>query len=243
MLDYRNRRKMKKREYYFIRHGIPLNDIGSFHLSVFDKDMQGEMDEPLSEKGIKQAEALKDVLLQLGVQRIVSSTLKRAAQTASVIADETGIPYDRRFKRLAEVNLGGYPIKKTAPIRMLFSRWWPLAIRKLIDRGVISAATVFYFLQWHLGNTIGGESLDEINRKVEEMLFELDAFPEHRIAVVCHAGWISFLAVKIMGGSLWNFLKLSRVDNCSITRIDSTGKGEYKLKFFALSHASVPLLS
>lgn len=234
---------MKKREYYFIRHGIPLNDVGSFHLSVFDKDMQGEMDEPLSEKGIEQAAALKDILLQLGIQRIVSSTLKRAAQTASVIADETGIPYDRRFKRLAEVNLGGYPIKKTAPIRMLFSKWWPRAIRKLIDRGVISAATVFYFLQWHLGNTIGGESLDEINRKVEEMLCELDAFPEHRIAVVCHAGWISFLAVKIMGGSLWNFLKLSRVGNCSITRVDSTGKGEYKLQFFALSHTSVPLLS
>jgi broad specificity phosphatase PhoE len=233
---------MKNREYYFIRHGIPLNDIRSFHLSVFDKDMQGNMDEPLSETGIQQAAALKEILLQLGIQRIVSSTLKRAAQTASVIADETGIPYDRKFKRLVEVNLGGYPIKKTAPINMLFSRWWPRAIRKLIDRGVISVATVFYFLQWHLGNTIGGESLKEINRKVEEMLCELDTFPEHRIAVVCHAGWISFLAVNIMGGSLWNFLKLSRVDNCSITRIDSTGDGEYELRFFALSHASVPSL-
>jgi len=234
---------MKKREYYFIRHGIPLNDAGSFHLSVFDKDMKGEMDEPLSDKGIQQAAELKDILLKLGIQRIVSSTLKRAAQTAAVIASETGIPYDRRFKRLVEVNMGGYPIKKTAPVRMLFSKWWPRAIRKFIDRGVISAATVFYFLQWHFGNTIGGESLDEINRKVEEMLGEMDAFPEHRIAVVCHAGWISFLAVKILGGSLWNFLKLSRVDNCSITRIDSTGDGQYQLRFFALSHASVPLLS
>ncbi len=201
------------------------------------------MDEPLSEKGVEQAAALKDILLKLDIQRIVSSTLKRAAQTASVISDETGIPYDRRFKRLVEINLGGYSIKKTVPIKILMSKWWPRAMRKLIDRGVISAATVFYFLQWHLGNTIGGESLDEINRKVEEMLCELDAFPEHRIAVVCHAGWISFLAVKIMGGSLWNFLKLSRVDNCSITRVDSTGKGEYQLQFFALSHASVQLLS
>ena len=234
---------MKRREYYFIRHGIPLNDVTSFHLSVFDKDMQGIMDEPLSDQGIEQAAALKDILLQLGVQRIVSSTLKRAAQTASVIAEETGIPYDRRFKRLVEVNMGGYPIKKIAPIRMLLSKWWPHAVRKLIDRGVISVATVFYFLQWHLGNTIGGESLDEINRKVEEMLYELDAFPENRIAVVCHAGWISFLAVKIMGGSLWNFLKLSRVDNCSITRIDSTGEGEYHLRYFALSHGSVLLRS
>jgi 2,3-bisphosphoglycerate-dependent phosphoglycerate mutase len=232
---------MKNREYYFIRHGLPLNDIGSFHLSAFDRDMQGETDEPLSDKGIHQATALREVLLNLDIQRIVSSTLKRAVHTASVIASETGIPFDRRFKRLSEINLGGYPVKKTAPIQFLLAKWWPHPIRKLIDRGVASAATVFYFLQWHLGNTIGGESHDEINRKIVEMLFELDAFPESRIAVVCHAGWISFMAVKILGGSLWNFLKLSRVDNCSITRIDADGEGEYQLRFFALSHESIPL--
>lgn len=234
---------MFPKEYYFIRHGVPLNDVGSFHLSIFDKDMKGDIDEPLSAAGKRQAAALKDVIHQLGIQRIVSSTLKRAEETASIIAAETGIPHDRRFKRLVEINLGSYPIKRIGPVRMLFSKWWPRRIRKLIDRGVVSAITVFYFLQWHLGNTIGGESLEEINRKVDEMLGELDAFSENRIAVVCHAGWISFLVVNILGGSLWNFLKLSRVDNCSLTRIDSNGNGKYELRYFAVPPSSIPTIA
>jgi len=230
---------MPLKEFYFIRHGLPVNDAHSFHLSVFDKDMKGEVDESLSEKGRHQAAALKEVALHLGIERIVSSTRKRAAETAGIIATETGIPYDRQYSHLVEVNLGAYPVGEIGLMRFLSSKWWPRSVKKLIDRGLASAATMFYFIQWHLGNTIGAESLEEINRKAGEMLCELDAFPENRVAVVCHAGWISFLVIKILGGSLWNFLKLTRVGNCSITRIDSDGNGGYELKFFALPSASV----
>lgn len=234
----------QKKEYYFIRHAIPINDTGSFHLSVFDKDMLGEIDESLSEKGKRQAAELKKIINQLDIQRIVSSTRKRAAETAKIISYETQIPFDLQFERLVEINLGSPLLKKSRPARKvlsgLLSKRWPKQMKKIIGQGLILGLTVYYFLQWNRGKTTGGDPLPEIFRKVEEMLKVLDSFPQERIAIVCHAGWISFLAVKILGGSRKNFLKLSRVDNCSLTRIDSNGQGKYELRFFAKSHESIP---
>lgn len=240
------------KEYYFIRHAIPLNDTGSFHLSIFDKDMLGKIDESLSEQGKHQAAKLKETIQQLNIQRIVSSTRKRAAETAAIISDKTNIPYDHQFERLVEINLGSpFGKKSRFPKKImsgLLSKNWPRHLtgylpgklpekmKKIFDRGAIFGLTIYYFLQWNLGKTDGGEPLSEIFRKIEEMLNVLDSLPENRIAIVCHAGWISFLAIKILGGSRKNFLKLSRVDNCSLTRIDTNGNGKYTLRFFAKSH-------
>lgn len=239
------------KEYYFIRHAIPLNDTGSFHLSIFDKDMLGKIDESLSDKGKRQAADLKEIMQQLNIQRIVSSTRKRAAETAAIISDKTNIPYDQQFERLVEINLGSpFGKKSRFPKKMmsgLLSKKWPGRfpgqMKKIIDRGAIFGLTIYYFLQWNLGKTDGGEPLSEIFRKIDEMLNVLDSLPEKRIAIVCHAGWISFLAIKILGGSRKNFLKLSRVDNCSLTRIDTNGNGKYTLRFFAKSHEVVPQIS
>lgn len=233
-----------QKEYYFIRHALPLNDAGSFHLSVFDKDMMGEVDEPLSDRGRRQAAGLKKIIRQLNIERIVSSTRKRAAETAAIISGATDVPYDQQFDQLVEINMGspfstnnGY-FKKI--MSGLLSKKWPGQLKKMMDQGFIFGLTVYYFLQWNRGKTAGGEPLHEIFRKIDEMLSILDSLPEKRIAVVCHAGWISFLAVKILGGSRKNFLKLSRVDNCSLTRVDAYGNGKYALRFFARPHNAVP---
>ena len=125
-------------------------------------------------------------------------------------------------------------------LNSLLSNRWSGQPRKIIEQCLIFGLTIYYFMQWNRGKTAGGETLDEIFRKIEEMLKELDSFPQERIAIVCHAGWIAFLAVKILGGSRKNFIKLSRVDNCSLTRIDSNGQGRYALRFFAKTHESIP---
>jgi broad specificity phosphatase PhoE len=229
---------MKHRQYFFIRHALPINDAGSFHLSIFDRDMLGKVDEPLSEKGKQQAQALKNTMRNLGVERIVSSTRKRAVETAAIISEATGIPYDARFGRLDEISLGSTPVRKNILVRTVMSRHWPIPMHKVMDQTLIAGLTLYYFLKWRLGKTQGGETLSEINRKVDEMLRVLDTQPETRIAVVGHAGWISFLAVRIMGGSLWHFIRLSRVDNCAITRIDANGPGNYRLRYFAKDHRS-----
>ncbi len=228
-----------KKEYYFIRHALPLNDVGSFHLSVFDKDAMGEIDEPLSNKGMQQASSLKKTIKQLNIQCIVSSTMKRAKETAKIISSETGITYDHQFEKLVEVAIGHYPVKHNMLIQVLLSKRWPRQIRKLLDWVLSSGLPFYYFWQWRCGRTIGGESSSDIYQRINEMLQILDSFSEERIVIVGHSGWISFLCTKILGESLWNFLKYSWVDNCSITRIDSNGNGTYQLQFFSKSHESI----
>lgn len=229
---------MKHRRYYFIRHALPINDAGSLHLSVYDRDMLGKVDEHLSEKGKQQAVALKNIMHSLGIERIISSTRKRAMETAAIISEATGIPFDARFARLDEISLGSTPVRKNILVRTVMSRNWPTPMHGLMDQTLISGLTLYYFFKWRIGKTRGGEHLSEINRKVDEILSLLDALPETRIAVVGHAGWIAFLAVRILGGSLWHFIRLSRLDNCAITRIDANGRGNYEIRYFARSHHS-----
>ena len=226
---------MRQRYYYFIRHAIPLNDVGSFHFCIFNKDMVGEINESLSMNGEQQAYLLKNTIQNLNIGRIISSSKKRAIETARIISNETGIPFNHQYKQLDEINIGMYSIQNDLLIRILSSNRWPGQIRKIYDQLLSISLTLYYFIQWRRGKTIGGESLHVINQKIEEVLHILDSFPEERIAIVSHGGWISFLAVHVLGGSQWNFLKFSRVKNCSVTRIDSTGEGQYHLRFFARS--------
>ena len=224
---------MSGRSYYFIRHALPLNDAGSFHLSAFDRDVAGEMDESLSEEGKGQAVAAAAALRSLRLQRIVSSTLRRAGETAGILSAETGIPHDRRYARLIEVRLGSYPPAVHPAVRAMVSRRWPPGLRSRLAHGVSRGLTLLYFAQWYRGKTSGGESLAEIYGNVDAMLRALDGLPEERIAVVGHSGWIAFLATRILGGSLLHLLRLSPVANCSFTRVDSDGRGAYRLRYFA----------
>ena len=46
------------KEIYFVRHGVPENDADSFRFSGFTRDMLGEEDHPLAERGRAQARAV-----------------------------------------------------------------------------------------------------------------------------------------------------------------------------------------
>ena len=77
-----------------IRHGESEADILDVH--------EGRADFELTQKGHRQAAAMaKYVAGNYRVTRIYASTLKRAAQTARYLSDETGIEIefdpDRRF--------------------------------------------------------------------------------------------------------------------------------------------------
>src|SRR5438477_10877116 len=74
---------------YFIRHGESVANLEQWHA--------GRIDTPLTEKGRQQArEAGKKARAQkISVDKIVSSPLSRAAETARLIAEEIGYPEDR----------------------------------------------------------------------------------------------------------------------------------------------------
>lgn len=81
-----------------IRHGESEADILGVH--------EGRADFELTERGRRQAEAMSEYVSQnYHVEKIYHSTLKRAAQTAGILASKTGAPL-LPDERLMEFNNG-----------------------------------------------------------------------------------------------------------------------------------------
>lgn len=76
------------------RHGETEHNAGGL--------WQGQLDTDLSARGIAQARESVPPLAALGPTRIVSSDLRRAAHTAAVLGEATGLPveYDGRFREI-----------------------------------------------------------------------------------------------------------------------------------------------
>ncbi len=221
------------RQYYFIRHALPVNDAGSFHISVFDRDMMGEVDEGLSEKGKRQAAVLTPMIQESGAERLVSSTRKRAIETAEIISEGSGLHYQGRLPSLVEINLGSYPVNKNLLFRFMMSTAWPRFMRGALDRIMADGLTFHYFIQWQRGKTQGADTITAINERIDDGLKVLDSLPQERIAVVGHAGWITFMAIRIRAESMLRLARIFRVGNCSVTRVDADGTGGYRLRYFA----------
>lgn len=84
---------------YLVRHGETEWNA--------DNRVQGSMDIPLSKKGIGQAEALGEFLNSLPKpQKIYCSTLKRAFQTAEILAKKLNISTIEKNTLLKEINCG-----------------------------------------------------------------------------------------------------------------------------------------
>ena len=63
------------------------------------------INEPLNEVGVAQAEELRDKLAQMDIDLIVSSPLKRAFQTASIVAEVNGLAIEI-LDELMEASMG-----------------------------------------------------------------------------------------------------------------------------------------
>ncbi len=90
---------------YFIRHGESVDNISD----VF----QGA-DSELTEKGHRQARSVAERIGRTQVQVLLTSTMRRAAQTAEHIRDATGLPleyHDILREYLPPSNLVGVPHK------------------------------------------------------------------------------------------------------------------------------------
>ena len=87
--------------FYFIRHGQTVWNV--------ENKICGATDSPLTEYGREQAKETGQKILTEGVKadEILCSPLSRAADTARLISEMTGIPY-RVEPRLIEQNFGKY---------------------------------------------------------------------------------------------------------------------------------------
>lgn len=157
------------------RHGRTAANAGGL--------LQGRRDLPLDELGVSQAAALGAVLAAEpgGVERIVSSPLQRARQTAQAIAEATGAPVevDEAWIELDYGELDGTPLTEVPP--EVWRRW-------RVDPSFAPE---------------GGESLLDVAARVEPAASSLlsdGAEPAGAIVVVSHVSPIKAAVTWALGG-------------------------------------------
>ena len=143
---------------------------------------QGHGDPPLSDRGRAQADALARELTRESIDIIVSSDLRRAAETAVILAEARGLR-PLLNPRLRELDLGD----------------WEGLTRDQIERTAGDVLRRFDDgdLDVRPG---GGENLREIEQRAFSVVTELvDAHPGRRLAIVTHLGVIRALLGESCG--------------------------------------------
>lgn len=147
----------------------------------------GFSDPPLNNKGIWQAESLAARLKDLKVDRVYSSDLKRAYETAAIIFKSNSVEKTENFR---EMNFGIFERLRYEEILQKHSKLY----RNWIDNP----------LKIKIPNS---ESLNELNKRVKEKLyFILSQYKGRTISVVTHGGPIRVIlcdALKFNLGAFW----------------------------------------
>ncbi len=131
--------------------------------------IQGWLDIPLNEEGIKQAEISAEELSRVKMAAVYSSPLKRALQTAKAIAGKQHLGI-KKVSALQEINFGKWQGLLVSEAKRedeeLYCRWLrkPLEVRPP-----------------------GGESLEEVSRRVEKACRTIaDTHPQETVCLVTH---------------------------------------------------------
>ncbi len=149
-----------------LRHGETTHNA--------DGIWQGQLDTPLSERGLRQADAVGAAVAALSPDRIVSSDLSRARLTAESVGRACGIPVvvDPRFR---EVHAGEWQGLTSAEV----ARRWPEEHAALVRGEDVRRG----------GNGGAGESMADVLVRVGAALDELlGDLPRGRGAVVSTHG-------------------------------------------------------
>lgn len=150
-----------KKIFYIMRHGQTL-----FNLR---KKIQGHCDSPLTEEGIKQAEAASKYFEGIDLDYVYSSTSERACDTLEIVT-KNRMPYTR-LKGLKEMNFGMFEgeSEELHPPREKFNEFYPL---------------------------YGGDTFDSVRERMVKTCTEIMENDNHNtVLAVSHAGaCINFLS-------------------------------------------------
>lgn len=153
---------------YLVRHGeSEANATGTF---------AGQLDSPLTARGREQAEAVAEFLAKVRFDRVISSDLARARDTAAAIARRQGIEVET-MPGLREIDVGE---AEGRPFNDLRQRpdWTPDG-----------------FVQWP-----GGESLEQAYARARAAIERIVAeSPGATVCIVGHGGIARILVSHFMG--------------------------------------------
>ncbi len=148
---------------YLVRHGQ----------TEFNRErrIQGHVDSPLTELGVRQADAvgrlLRDLIREPEGWRVVSSPLGRARSTAEIVAAKLGgLPVELE-PRIKEMSWGSYDGRLRAEIEA-------------------EHPETFGRTGWAFDAPTDGESYEDVCARVGAWLAELPPEPERKIVAVSH---------------------------------------------------------
>lgn len=178
------------KEIFLIRHGRQCSTLCN-------------VDVALAEAGREQAELLGERLTTYGLEKLYSSTLLRARETAEIVNRHLQIPYEM-LPDMEEINFGGLTGKTTEEIEAEYGEF-----RK--ERSLHKE---------DLPYPDGGEcGRDVVNRALPQIK-KLCRAPENRIGIVTHGGVIRSLCAEILHANQRHKLKFGiDLENTSLTEL------------------------
>jgi broad specificity phosphatase PhoE len=196
--------------FYFVRHGESEANAA--------QRFAGHSDSPLTDLGRRQAEAVAEALADVRFDRVVSSDLSRARDTAAAIAARQGLPVET-FRELREIDMGDAAGRKFEDARQ-HPEWSP-------DR----------FLKWP-----GGESLDDALARVTAFLDRLIAeSPGRTICIVGHGGITRILVSQFMGLLPTLYRHPTGSANTNVTVVRTDGRTYRVESLYEAGHLERPL--
>ncbi len=153
----------------FIRHGqTDWNREGR---------LQGSSDIPLNDTGREQARDVERMLEQWTWDAVVSSPLRRARETAQIVADGLGLPLGPAYDDLVERDYG--------------------PLEGLPDTEVIA--------RWPDRDYPGAEPLDSVVERCLRGLDLIDAdYPGQNVVIVCHGTIMKYTLIRLTGHPVQN---------------------------------------
>jgi len=182
---------------YLIRHGETIANL--------EKWFAGVTDVALTEKGIGQAVLAGEKLKDIQFDAMYSSTLKRAYDTAKIIAKHQSVEVVA-LEDIKEMNFGIWEGKKLSEIK---SQDGPLLNQWFVDFETFIVPE--------------GESVNAMFERVttayKSIIAPYDLDSDIKIAIVAHGGVIQSLLSFLCFGDNSGYWKF-RIDNCGVNKIE-----------------------
>ena len=182
---------MSLRRLVLLRHGQTDYNVAG--------RMQGHIDSMLTETGVAQAAAVAPEIARIAPDRLISSDLRRAVDTADVVGAACGLPV-KFDSRLRETHLGEWQGRTVPEIE----EGWP---------GAIAA--------WRSDpawRPPGGESRIDVVRRAQPVVDELDeeyaSAPDATVVLVAHGGLIGGLVSGLLALPTSSWPAIGGIGNC-----------------------------
>lgn len=174
---------------YLIRHARQNSTLYNVNVS-------------LSDVGIEQAHLVGKRLTQYNIEKLYSSDLIRAVETAEIINNYLKVPYDID-KRLREADLGDLTGLNDAELRCKYREFLSERAKMIND--------IPY---------PGGENCEMIFRRVFAVFQEITQGSEENVGIIMHGGAMRALLTGLVEANFARWLVFGRqIENCSISEL------------------------